>query len=135
MPASIYAWATDWHIRRMGRLLYLSDFLAIGRFLAQGARGVSEGVFAEVCKVGQRVETIPVANLSNPHFRVLQVFEDAFPFLSPASIRRRARRISFGRDGGKWWSCIASQMCKFFDVLRFAVILHDESSGNFPYRC
>ena len=37
---------------------------------------------AEVRKVGQRVETISVADLCDSHIRVLEVFQDAFSFLA-----------------------------------------------------
>ena len=75
--------------------------------------------------MGQRVESVSVTYLCDSHIRVLEVFQDAFPFfLQYPFVHRNAVEVS--EEAAESGSGISAQMCKFFHTFHLAVILYHE---------
>ena len=61
---------------------------------------------------------------------MLEVFQDAFPFfLQYPFVHRNAVEVS--EEAAESGSGISAQMCKFFHVLHFGVVLHDKVMETF----
>ena len=78
----------------------------------------------------QGVESVFVADFSDSHFGVLQVFQYSFPFLFqyPFIYGHAIQVFEKAAEGS---GRVSSQMRKFFHILYITVILHDEIVETF----
>ena len=101
------------------------NFLSVGRTFPQGAGGISERVLAEVCKVGQGVETIAGTDDRYTLLGILEVVQYAFAFLVQNPFVHR-HSIHIFKKTAECGGSVSAKVGKFFHILHLVIVLHDE---------